>query len=120
VLAIHEALYTTLLLLALGLTAWALFFMATGRAVDGAFRSTYILTIGVAVAQAIVGLFMVLDGLRPASSFHFLYGISLVVFTGAGYVFASRGESRREALIFGIASAAAVGLIWRAFDTAHG
>ncbi|MGH9174435.1 MAG: hypothetical protein ACRD1H_08760, partial [Vicinamibacterales bacterium] len=120
VLEVHSALYTTLLILSLGLTAWALFFIATGRPVDGAFRSTYILSIGVAVAQALVGLILFLDDYRPASSFHYLYGISLVVFTGAGYVFSSRGSSRREPLILGIASAAAVGLIWRAWTTAHG
>jgi hypothetical protein len=109
-----------MLILSIGLFLWALFFLATGRAVDGAFRSTYVLTIGVAVAQAIVGLALFLSDHRPASSFHYLYGISLVVFTGAGYVFAARGSARREPLVLGVAAAAAVGLIWRAWITAHG
>ena len=119
-LEIHSALYTTLLILSGGLALWALFLMATGRPVDGAFRSTYVLTIGVSVAQAVVGLLLYLDDSRPANSFHYLYGISLMVFTGAGYIFATRGDSRREPLILGIAAAAAVGLIWRAWLTAHG
>lgn len=119
-LAVHSAIYTTLLILCGGLALWALFLMATGRPVDGAFRSTYVLTVGVAVAQAIVGLVLFLEERRPASSFHYLYGISLMVFTGAGYVFASRGPAQRETLTFGIASAAAVGIIWRAWITAHG
>lgn len=119
-LEIHSALYTTLLILSGGLALWALFLMATGRPVDGAYRSTYVLTIGVSVAQAIVGLILYLDDQQPADNFHYLYGISLMVFTGAGYVFATRGSSRREALILGIASAFAVGLIWRAWLTAHG
>ena len=101
------------------LTVWALFFIATGRPVDGAFRSTYILMIGVAVAQALIGVVMVLDDLRPAQSWHYLYGVSLIVFMGAGYVFATRGDQRREALIFGFASAAAFGLILRAAATAY-
>jgi hypothetical protein len=120
VLEIHSALYTTLLILSGGLALWALFLMATGRPIDGAYRSTYVLTIGVSVAQAVVGLLLYLDDRRPAESFHYLYGISLMVFTGAGYAFATRGSARREPLIFGIASAAAVGLIWRAWYTAHG
>jgi hypothetical protein len=120
VLEIHSALYTTLLILSGGLAIWALFLMATGRPVDGAYRSTYILTIGTSVAQAVVGLILYLDSHRPADSFHYLYGISLMVFTGAGYVFATRGSSQREPLVLGIASAAAVGLIWRAWLTAHG
>ncbi len=118
--AVHSALYTTLLLLSGGLAIWALFTMATGRAIDGAFRSTYVLTIGVSVLQAIVGLILYFDDGRPASSFHYLYGVSLIVFTGAGYVSASRGTPNREPLVLGIASAAAVGLIWRAWITAHG
>jgi hypothetical protein len=120
VLEIHSALYTTLLILSSGLALWALFLMATGRPIDGAYRSTYVLTIGVSVAQAVVGLLLFLEDYRPANSFHYLYGISLMVFTGAGYVFATRGSSNREPLIFGIAAASAVGLIWRAWLTAHG
>lgn len=118
-LTIHEALYTTLLVLSLGLTAWALFFIATGQAVTGAFRSTYVLTVGASVAQAVVGLILYIDNYRPGQNYHYLYGISLIVFTGAGYAFATRGGGRREALIFGIASAAAFGLILRAVVTAH-
>jgi len=120
VLEIHSALYTTLLILSGGLALWALFLMGTGRPVDGAYRSTYVLTIAVSVAQAVVGLLLYFDDYRPANSFHYLYGVSLMVFTGAGYVFATRGSSNREPLILGIASAAAVGLIWRAWLTAHG
>jgi heme A synthase len=120
VTAIHDALYTTLLLLSGGLTLWALFFLVRGQPVDGAFRSTYVLTIGASVLQAMVGVIMLVNGQRPASSFHFLYGVSLIVFTGFGYALATRGDSRREALTFGIASAAAFGLILRAAATAHG
>lgn len=119
-LALHESLYTTLLILSLGLTGWAFLSIARGQAVSGAFRSSYVLTIAASVAQAVVGVVIYLDELRPASSFHYLYGISLMVFSGAGYAFATRStESRREALIFGIASAASVGLILRAVATAH-
>lgn len=118
--AVHASIYTTLLLLSGGLTLWALFFMATGRPVDGAFRATYVLGIGVAVLQSAVGLYMLyVDGLRPGEWFHYLYGVSLIVFTGFGYALASRtSSSQREALIMGIAAAAAFGLILRAAATA--
>jgi heme A synthase len=119
VTALHASIYTMSLLLTGGLTIWALFFIATGRVVDGAFRSTYVLMIGVAVAQALTGVVMVLDDLRPAQSWHYLYGVSLIVFMGAGYVFATRSDQRREGLILGFTSAAAFGLILRAVATAH-
>lgn len=119
-LAIHSALYTTLLLLSGGLAVWALFFMARGQSVDGAYRSTYVLTVGASVVQALVGVALLLDDARPATSFHYLYGVSLVVFTGAGYVFGTRSDGRREPLILGIAAAAAFGIILRAAATAHG
>lgn len=117
--ALHASIYTMTLILTGGLTLWALFFIATGRPVDGAFRSTYILMVGVAVVQGLIGVVMVLESLRPAQSWHYLYGISLVVFMGAGYVFATRGDQRREALILGFMSAAAFGLILRAAATAY-
>lgn len=117
--AVHASVYTMSLLLTGGLTLWALFFIATGRVVDGAFRATYILMIGVAVAQGLIGVWLVADDFRPAQSWHYLYGVSLIVFMGAGYVFATRGSQRREALIFGFMSAAAFGLILRAAATAY-
>jgi hypothetical protein len=120
VVDVHSALYNTLLILYLGLTVWALFFIATSRAVDGAFRSTYVLGIVAAVLQGAAGVALYLSDYRPAQNFHYLYGISLVVFTGAGYAFADRAsDSRREALYFGLASAAAFGLILRAAATAR-
>lgn len=106
------------LLLTGGLTLWALFFMITGRAADGAFRATYVLTIGVAVVQALIGVVMVLEGYRPTDNYHYLYGVSLIVFPTAAYAFASRGDAGREALIFGMGSAFAFGLILRAAVTA--
>ena len=119
VVALHASIYTMALLLTGGLTLWALFFMATGRPPDGAFRATYVLTIGVGVVQAIVGVFMVLDDLRPVDNYHYLYGVSLIVFMGGGYALATRGgDARREALIFGLSSAFAFGLILRAAVTA--
>jgi hypothetical protein len=102
------------------LTVWSLYFLATSRAVDGAFRSTYVLAVVVSAVQGIAGLVLYLNDHRPAQSFHYLYGISLVVFTGAGYAFATRGDSRREAIILGLASLAAVGLILRGAATARG
>jgi len=120
VLAAHVSLYTTLLLLFIGLTVWGFYFVATSRPVDGAFRSTYVLAIGASIAQAVVGVLLYLDDKRPAQSFHYLYGISLMVFTGAGYAFATRGDSRREAIIFAVASLAAVGLILRGAATGRG
>lgn len=118
-LAIHSALYTTLLLLSGGLTVWALFFLIRGQGVDGAFRSTYVLTVGAAALQAVVGVVMVLEDTRPSSSFHYLYGMSLIVFTGAGYVLGTRSDGRREPLVLGIAAAAAFGIVLRAAATAH-
>jgi heme A synthase len=118
VVVLHAAIHTMALLLTGGLTLWALFFMVTGRPPDGAFRATYVLTIGVAVAQNVIGLVMVLEGYRPADNYHYLYGISLIVFTTAAYAFATRGSAGREALIFGMGSAFAFGLILRAAVTA--
>lgn len=115
---LHASIYTMTLLLTGGLTLWALFFMVTGRAADGAFRATYVLMIGVAVVQALIGVFLVLDDLRPTDTYHYLYGVSLIVFMGAAYIFATRGDARREALIFGMGSAFAFGLILRAAVTA--
>lgn len=118
--ALHASIYTMSLLMTGILTLWALFFIATGRAVDGAFRSTYVLMIGVAIVQGLIGLIMVIESIGSAQWIHYLYGISIIVFLAAGYSFATRGDPNREALIFGFMSAAAFGLILRASETAFG
>lgn len=118
-LALHAALYTTMMLLSGLLTVWAFYLLATGRPIDGAYRSTYVLMIGTAVVQGLVGIVMLTEGLRPGQSFHYLYGISLVVFTGFGYAWATRGDARRETVTLAIAALAAFGLIMRAAATAH-
>lgn len=121
VVDLHAAIYTMTLLLTGGLTLWALYFMATGRPVDGAFRSTYVLMIGVGVIQALVGIVLVLNDHVPADNYHYLYGVSLIVFMGGGYALATRGgDIRREALILAGSSAFAFGLILRAAETAYG
>lgn len=117
--AVHSALYTTLMLLTGGLAAWAFYLLITGRPIDGAYRSTYVLMLGTSVLQGLVGVVMLLDGQRPGQSFHYLYGISLVVFTGFGYAWATRGDARRETVTLAIAALAAFGLITRAAATAH-
>ncbi len=118
-LALHGALYTTLMLLSGGLTLWAFYLLMTGRPIDGAYRSTYVLMIGTALVQGAVGIVMLLEGHRPGQSFHYLYGVSLVVFTGFGYAWATRGDARRETITLAIAALAAFGLILRAAATAH-
>ncbi len=118
--ALHASIYTMSLLLTGGLTLWALFFIATGRAVDGAFRSTYVLMVGVSILQGVIGLIMVIEGMGAGRTIHYLYGVSVIVFMAAGYVFATRGDQSREALILGFISATAFGLILRAADTAFG
>ena len=116
---VHASIYTMTLLLTGGLSLWGLYFMATGRPVDGAFRATYILMVGVAVVQGLLGVFMLTDEGRPAQTWHYLYGVSLIVFMAAGYIFATRGDQRREAIIFTAMSAFAFGLILRAAETAY-
>ena len=118
-LALHSALYTTLMLLSGGLTAWAFYLLATGRPVDGAYRSTYVLMIGTAAVQGAVGIVVLLEGDRPGQRVHYLYGVSLVVFTGFGYAWATRGDTRRETVTLAVAALAAFGLIMRAAATAH-
>ncbi len=70
------------------------------------------------VAQALIGIGLVLLGRRPHDGLHFLYGVLLVVSlpVAAGYS-AGRG-GRREALVFGIVGLFMTGLAIRAVMTA--
>jgi len=101
VATLHERLATSLLLfMAIG-GAWCLIESLRRRGVSS--RMWGILAVGemLALAQAAIGLVMVLGGDRPARSVHLLYGLTAIL-TLPAYYFLSRGrDDRTAARIYG-------------------
>jgi hypothetical protein len=68
-------------------------------------------------AQLALGAVTLLGGRRPAEPLHFLYGVAAVgVFPLAG-AFAAEAPPRARSGVMAVASAIALALVWRAFQT---
>ena len=87
------------------------------RSVGGGFRATYVLSVGVFGLQAIVGLVMMVNGLRPRDLLHIAYGVVPFVALGAAYFYSSNMKPRNESLTLGLAALFTAGLVIRAMTT---
>jgi hypothetical protein len=81
-----------------------------------AFRGALIIGVVLAVAQAAVGIGLLLMGRQPASDLHFLYGVS-VILTLPLVVSYIADKKISRALAYGLASLFIAGLAIRAMTT---
>jgi hypothetical protein len=58
---------------------WGLVLGLRKAPLDGTFRGALFLAGGLGLAQALVGLGLVLGGLRPRDDLHYLYGLSVII-----------------------------------------
>ena len=89
------------------------------QATSGSFRATLVLTEGLFIVQGLVGIAMFLQGARPHDQLHWLYGPLLVIVLPIAASYLSGRDSRREALVYGLASLYMFGLGIRAYMTGH-
>jgi hypothetical protein len=117
-LTLHIALSNTLLLLLLICAGWSIVGLITGRGVASALRATLVLTLVASVAELLLGLVLVAQGL-PLNPIHVLYGLSIIVSLAGAYMYGSRTTPQREVLVYALLTVFAVGLIFRAMETAR-
>jgi len=89
------------------------------QAPSGSFRATLVLTEGLFVVQGLVGIAMFLAGARPHDPLHWLYGPLLVIVLPIAASYLTGRETRRQALVYGIAALFMFGLAIRAYMTGH-
>ena len=86
---------------------------------SGGYRSTLVLTEVLFIGQGLLGIGLFVGGARPHDPLHWLYGPLLVIVLPIAASYVSGRESRREALIYGIAGLFMFGLAVRAYMTGH-
>jgi heme A synthase len=85
---------------------------------DGNFNGALALAVGLFVIEGIIGVVLVLLGLRPARLVHVLYGVTIVLTIPAIFAFTRGRNTSRESLLYGIAMIFIAGLNDRAANTA--
>ena len=97
--ALHRISATALVIFAVVLAAWGTYLYFRRAAVNGSFRSSFLIMAGLTAVQGLFGLILLLLGNRPADwPLHIVYGIFAVLFLPGVYRYAQGGTNRREAV----------------------
>jgi heme A synthase len=116
---VHNGLFRAGLLITAFIALWSGLLYLRKQATSGSFRATLVLTEGLFIVQGLVGIAMFLQGARPHDQLHWLYGPLLVIVLPIAASYLSGRDSRREALVYGLASLFMFGLGIRAYMTGH-
>jgi heme A synthase len=118
-LTVHSGLFRAGLIITGFIAIWSAVLYLRRQAPSGSFRATLVLTEGLFVVQGLVGIAMYFGGSRPHDQLHWLYGPLLVITLPIAASYLSGRESRREALVYGLAALFMFGLAIRAYMTGH-
>lgn len=102
------------------IAAWSLLLLVRRQELGGSYWGAVVLGEALAVAQALIGGIMVVQGLMPARMIHFLYGLVTLLTWPSVFAFTRGGTSRRDTLFWFLFSAFLVGIALRASGTAGG
>jgi cell shape-determining protein MreD len=96
---IHGFTGRAMLLFALVLAVWGTYLYFRRAALNGGWRSSFLILAGLTALQGLAGLVLLFLGSRPADwPLHIVYGIFAVIFLPGVYMYAQGGTKRREAV----------------------
>lgn len=114
---IHERIALSVILYALVMGAWAALNFFRGKGIDSSYWGALVIGEILFLAQGVLGIVMLILGLRPADLLHLLYGV-LVAFSWPGvYIYTQARQGRAEAGVYAIVSFFMFGLAIRAIMT---
>lgn len=114
---IHARLANTAILyfLIVSIWGWVRFFRKQG--VDSTYWGMLAIAETLVVAQALIGGYLWILGLRPERSIHLLYGILALITLPGAYIYTRGKDEQPEVMIYGMVTIVTVGLIMRAMVT---
>lgn len=96
---IHGFAGRAMLLFALVLAVWGTYLYFRRGALNGGWRSSYLILAGLTALQGLAGLVLLFLGSRPQEwPLHIVYGIFAVIAMPGVYLYAQGGTKRREAV----------------------
>jgi hypothetical protein len=117
---IHKTLANMINLYPLLVGVWGLFNYLRKQAPDGSYNGALALGAGLFAVEALVGVALLLLGLAPNRSVHFLYGVTIALVVPGIFAFTRGRNSTRESLLYGLGMLFIWGLAERAAVTATG
>ncbi|MBI3244373.1 MAG: hypothetical protein HYZ49_19000 [Chloroflexi bacterium] len=117
-LLIHSRLATTGMLYSAAVGLWALYLAFRKRDLDANFWGALAINEIIFIVEAVLGVTMWAQGLRPGRLIHILYGIVAIITIPSAFAFTRGRGTRREALIYGALCLFLAGVAIRAATTA--
>jgi hypothetical protein len=102
---------------AFALGAWGVLAFLRGSGVTSSYFGALVIGEILVIAQALIGLFLVVTGRTPADGLHYLYGIVVPLTWVAVYIYTRGAQTRREMIIYGLVSFFVMGLAIRGIMT---
>jgi hypothetical protein len=118
VIFLHGRIANTAWLYMAILGIWSLINYIRGRGVDGSVMGALVIGELLMLTQASLGLILLVSGLYPTRTIHFLYGSLAVLALPALWVYTRGATDRRASLIWALAGLFMLGLALRAIGTA--
>jgi heme A synthase len=114
----HRTLSSMIGIYALVVGIWGVVNAVRRMPPDGNFNGALALGVGLFVVEGVIGMVLVLLGLRPGRIIHVLYGVTIVLTIPAVFAFSRGRNTSRESLFYGMAMLFVAGLNDRAASTA--
>ncbi len=117
VLLIHDRLATTVLLFMAALGIWGLVSFMRGESLGGSLSGALVIGQVLIVAQGLFGAVLYLDGFRPSTSVHLLYGATAVVVLPFVWSYVKDRHPRQALLFYSLVALFIAGLAVRGMTT---
>lgn len=116
-LLIHDRLSTTVVLFMAAVGIWGLLSFARGQVLSGSISGALAIGQGLVVIQEVFGVLLVVEGARPPTSVHYLYGITAVIIIPFVWSYLKDRHPRQALLFYSLTALFIVGLAIRGVAT---
>jgi hypothetical protein len=116
-LLIHDRLATTVLLFMAAVGLWGLLSFLRGESLGGSLSGALVIGQVLIVAQGLFGAILYIDGFRPSTSVHLLYGVTAVVVLPFVWSYVKDRHPRQALLFYSLVALFIAGLAIRGMTT---
>ncbi|MEA2523455.1 MAG: hypothetical protein QOF01_5422 [Thermomicrobiales bacterium] len=117
IMLVHDRMATTVLLFMAAVGLWGLWSFFRGEALSGSLSGALVIGQVLIVAQGLFGAILYLDGFRPATSVHLLYGITAAIVLPFVWSYVKDRHPRQALLFYSLVALFIAGLATRGMTT---
>jgi hypothetical protein len=117
ILIFHDRLATSVLLFMLAVGVWGIVSFARGGVLTGSLSGALVIGQALVVAQVLAGVALYIDGARPESSVHILYGLTAILIIPFVWSYVKDRHPRQGLLFYSLVALFIAGLSIRGMAT---